>query len=94
MSEESVFSGLAGQTSSHDPFEQGHMTAGHSQTDKTTTNEMAALAAASLDGPMSMLPQIGDSEEKLRQVGQVFYSPLVVSDLESSTGSCSVLSST
>ncbi|TDG97613.1 hypothetical protein EPR50_G00228120 [Perca flavescens] len=28
---------------------------------------MAALGVASLDGPMSMLPQLGDSEEKLRQ---------------------------
>lgn len=65
---------MAGHTPGHDPFEQGHMTAGHSQTDKTATNEMAALAAASLDGPMSILPQIGDSEEKLKQVGQVFSS--------------------
>lgn len=71
--EESSFPGLAGQ----DLFEQSHMTPGSSQTDKTTTNEMAALAAASLDGPMSMLPQLGDSEEKLRQVGQVFASALL-----------------
>lgn len=44
------------------------MTPGLSQTD--TTNAMAALASS--DGPMSMLPQLGDTEEKLRQVGQVF----------------------
>ncbi|XP_068593242.1 histone-lysine N-methyltransferase 2C-like isoform X2 [Cebidichthys violaceus] len=65
MSEESIF--LAGQTPGHDPFEQSHMTAGPSQMDKTTTNKMAAMAVAPLDGPMSMLPQLGDSEEKLRQ---------------------------
>ncbi|XP_078100895.1 histone-lysine N-methyltransferase 2C-like isoform X2 [Sander vitreus] len=65
MSEESVF--LGGQTQGHDAFEQGHMTSGPSLTDKTTANEMAALGVASLDGPMSMLPQLGDSEEKLRQ---------------------------
>lgn len=70
MSEDSSFSGLAGQTPGHNPFEQGHMTPGPTQTDNTTTNEMAALAVASLDGPMSMLPQLGDSEEKLRQVGE------------------------
>nr|XP_029131590.1 LOW QUALITY PROTEIN: histone-lysine N-methyltransferase 2C-like [Labrus bergylta] len=57
MSED--FSGLAGQTPGHNPFEQGHMTP-----DKTSANEMPGLAA---DGPMSMLPQLGDSEEKLRQ---------------------------
>lgn len=45
------------------------MTPGPSQTDKTVANEMAVLSVASLDGPMSMLPQLGDSEEKLRQVG-------------------------
>lgn len=71
MSEEGGFSGLASQTPGHDPFEQGHMTPGLSQMDKTAANEMAALGVASLDGPMSMLPQPGDSEEKLRQVGQV-----------------------
>lgn len=69
MLEESSFSGLAGQTPVQNPFEQGHMTPGPSQTDKTTSNEMAVLAVASLEGPMSMLPQLGDSEEKLRQVG-------------------------
>lgn len=72
MLDESGFSGLAGQTPGHDAFEQGHMTPGTPQMDKTTANEMAALAVASLDGPMSMLPQLGDSEEKLRQVSQVF----------------------
>lgn len=72
MLDESNFSGLAGQNPGHDTFEQGHMTPGTPQMDKTTTNEMAALAVASLDTPMSMLPQLGDSEEKLRQVSQVF----------------------
>lgn len=71
MVEESGFSVLAGQTPAHDPFEQSHVTPGPSQMDKTATNEMAALAVASLDGSMSMLPQLGDSEEKLRQVGQI-----------------------
>lgn len=45
--------------------------------DKTAVNEIAALGVASSDGPMSMLPQPGDSEEKLRQVGQVLL-PLFV----------------
>ncbi|XP_055363689.1 LOW QUALITY PROTEIN: histone-lysine N-methyltransferase 2C-like [Betta splendens] len=61
MSEEC---GLSGQTLSHDSIESGHMTPGHSQTDKTASPEMAALATVALDG---MLPQIGDSDEKLRQ---------------------------
>lgn len=39
------------------------MTPGRSQTDKTATTEMSAL-----DGSMSVLPQLGDSGEKLRQV--------------------------
>lgn len=82
MSEDSNF--LAGQAPGNDTIEQGHVTLGPLQTDKTTTNEMAALAQASLEGPMSMLPQIGDSEEKLRQVRQVFsrqeeFTPLVCS---------------
>ncbi|XP_028290011.1 histone-lysine N-methyltransferase 2C-like isoform X2 [Gouania willdenowi] len=42
----------------------GHMT---SQMDKTAANEMSILGVSSLDGPMSLLPQLGDSEEKLRQ---------------------------
>lgn len=62
ISEES-FSALASHTPGHDPFEQGHMTPGRSQTDKTATTEMSAL-----DGSMSVLPQLGDSGEKLRQV--------------------------
>ncbi|XP_034415694.1 histone-lysine N-methyltransferase 2C-like isoform X10 [Cyclopterus lumpus] len=65
ISEESVF--FAGPTPGHDPFEQSRMTAGPSQMEKTTTNEMAVMTVAPLDGPMSMLPQLGDSEEKLRQ---------------------------
>ncbi|KAG7222997.1 hypothetical protein INR49_029219 [Caranx melampygus] len=67
MSEEGSFSGLPSQTPSHDPFEQGHLTAGPSQMDKTPVSEITALGVASSDGPMSMLPQPGDSEEKLRQ---------------------------
>lgn len=66
MSED--FPGLVTQTPGHDPFEQSHMAPGPPQADKTATNEMPALA---VDGPMSMLPQLGDSEEKLRQVGQI-----------------------
>jgi len=44
------------------------MTPGHSQSEKTAASEMSALGVASLDGPMSVLPQLGDTEEKLRQV--------------------------
>lgn len=62
MSEEGGFSNLPARTPTHDPFDQGHVAV------EKTANEMAALAAASLDGPMSILPQLGDSEEKLRQV--------------------------
>lgn len=93
ISEEGGFTGLAGHTLGHDPFVQGQMMTGHSQTDKTSTNEMAALAAASLDGPMSILPQIGDSEEKLRQVGQAFSSKKHFHLVDISAGSCCVLSS-
>ncbi|XP_031616289.2 histone-lysine N-methyltransferase 2C isoform X5 [Oreochromis aureus] len=62
MSEESGFSALASHTPGHDPFEQGHMTPGLSQTDKMATTEISPL-----DGPMSVMPQLGDSGEKLRQ---------------------------
>lgn len=62
MSEDGGFSSLPARTPTHDPFDQGHMAV------EKTANEMAVLAAASLDGPMSILPQLGDSEEKLRQV--------------------------
>lgn len=62
VSEEGSFSSLPARTPTHDPFDQGHMSA------EKTANEMAALAAASLDGSMNFLPQLGDSEEKLRQV--------------------------
>lgn len=65
MSEEPNF------TPGHDPFE--HMTPGPSQTEKTSSNEMSALGVASLDGAISMLPQPGDSEEKLRQVYVLIY---------------------
>lgn len=61
-SEDGGFSSLPAHTPTHDPFDQGHMAA------EKTANEMAVLAVASLDGPMSILPQLGDSEEKLRQV--------------------------
>ncbi|XP_028288299.1 histone-lysine N-methyltransferase 2C-like isoform X3 [Parambassis ranga] len=60
-------SSLASQTPGHDLFEQVPMTACQPQTDKTAANEMSVLGVASGDGPMSMLPQLGDSEEKLRQ---------------------------
>lgn len=60
---------LANQATGHDLFEQVPMTAGQPQTDKMAANEMSVLGVASGDGPLSMLPQLGDSEEKLRQVG-------------------------
>ncbi|KAF7643369.1 hypothetical protein LDENG_00240600 [Lucifuga dentata] len=63
MSEDGSFSSRAG----HEPAEHGHMTPAPLQTEKTAANEMAALGSAVLDGPISMLPQLGDSEEKLRQ---------------------------
>lgn len=62
MSEDGGFSSLPPHTPTHDPFDQGHM-AGEKK-----ANEMAVLAAAPLDVPMSIMPQLGDSEEKLRQV--------------------------
>ncbi|XP_056155239.1 histone-lysine N-methyltransferase 2C [Lampris incognitus] len=65
--EEGSFSSLASHTPGHDAFEHGHMTPRPQQMDKTATNELAAVGGPPLDGPMSMLPQLGDSEEKLRQ---------------------------
>ncbi|XP_069576340.1 histone-lysine N-methyltransferase 2C [Brachyistius frenatus] len=62
ISEESGFSGLASRTPNHDPFEHSHLIP-----DKMAASDMSALGGASLDGPMSLLPQLGDSEEKLRQ---------------------------
>lgn len=62
MSEDRIF--LSGQNPGEDLFEQSHVT----RTDSSTTNKMTG---APLDGSMSMLPQLGDSEEKLRQVGLV-----------------------
>ncbi|XP_060950226.1 histone-lysine N-methyltransferase 2C-like [Limanda limanda] len=59
--------GFSGRTPGHAPFEQGHMTPGLPPIDRTAADEMAVLGVASLDGPMSILPQPGDSEEKLRQ---------------------------
>ncbi|KAM6900450.1 uncharacterized protein FYW49_016953 [Xenentodon cancila] len=67
VSEESGFPGLAGHTQGQAHFEAGHMTLTSAQTDKTAPNEISALGMASLDGSMSILPQLGDSEEKLRQ---------------------------
>lgn len=55
----------------------GLMTPGLSQLDKTASNGPSAVGVSPLDGPMSMMPQLGDSEEKLRQVGQ-FASPSCV----------------
>lgn len=68
MSEEGGFPGLASHAQVQTPFELGHMTPTSVQTDKTPINEMSALGVASLEGPLSILPQLGDSEEKLRQV--------------------------
>ncbi|KAM9332683.1 histone-lysine N-methyltransferase 2C-like [Pholidichthys leucotaenia] len=62
ISEDGDFS----RTPGHDPFSQGHITAVTLQSDKTT-NEISVLGGTSLDGSVSMLPQLGDSEEKLRQ---------------------------
>lgn len=67
MFEASGFSGLALQPSPN-PFEQGPVVPGLSHADKTKSSEAAQMDAASLSGPVSMLPQQGDSEEKLRQV--------------------------
>ncbi|XP_077410700.1 histone-lysine N-methyltransferase 2C-like [Vanacampus margaritifer] len=44
-----------------------HLTSGASPMDKTAAADMAAVGVASLEGPMGLLPQLGDSEEKLRQ---------------------------
>lgn len=74
MSEEGGFSNRA----SHDPFDHGHMTHGPPHTDKTSGNEMAALGGAVLDGPICMLPQLGDSEEKLRQVHGVKQTNMII----------------
>ncbi|KAM9839742.1 histone-lysine N-methyltransferase 2C-like [Aulostomus maculatus] len=63
MAEETGFT----QTSGHDPFEQGHTIPGPSQTDKTAGNDMVAGGVASVDCTLSIIPQLGDSEEKLRQ---------------------------
>lgn len=67
MFEASGFSGLAVQASPN-PFEQGPVVPGSSHADKTKSSEVAQMDVASLSGPVSMLPQQGDSEEKLRQV--------------------------
>lgn len=73
MSEDTGFPGLVSQPPGQDPFEHDRMTTRPSQTDKTAANDMAALGVASFDEPMSMLPQLGDSEDKLRQVEKVCY---------------------
>jgi len=66
MSDDGGF--MPSRTPVHDPFEQGHMAPGPSQMDKTGANEMASLGGNPLDGQISIVPQLGDSEEKLRQV--------------------------
>ena len=68
MSDEGGFSNMSRRTPGHDPFEQGHMTPGPSQMEKTAANEMASLGGNPLEGPISIVPQLGDSEDKLRQV--------------------------
>ncbi|XP_055086131.1 histone-lysine N-methyltransferase 2C-like isoform X4 [Periophthalmus magnuspinnatus] len=57
-----------GQTPGHDPFEQSHITTGPQNDKLLSSNELSALGA---DGPMSMMPQMGDSEDKLRQVTEM-----------------------
>lgn len=56
--------GFTAQTPGHDPFEQSHMTPGPQSHKTPVANEMSALG---VDGPISIMPQIGDSEDKLRQ---------------------------
>ncbi|XP_054620989.1 histone-lysine N-methyltransferase 2C-like isoform X3 [Dunckerocampus dactyliophorus] len=60
MSEDTGFPGPVTQT-------LGRTTTGPSQMDKTAGNDIATGGVASLEGPMGLLPQLGDSEEKLRQ---------------------------
>ncbi|XP_072769606.1 histone-lysine N-methyltransferase 2C-like [Nerophis lumbriciformis] len=60
MSEDTGFPGPVSQT-------LGRPTTGPAQMDKTSANDMATIGGASLEGPMGLLPQLGDSEEKLRQ---------------------------
>lgn len=67
MFEASGFSGLALQASPS-AFEQGPVVPGPSHADKTKSSDVAQMDVASLAGPVSVLPQQGDSEEKLRQV--------------------------
>lgn len=50
-----------------DALEKGLITTGMSPMEKSGTGDLS-----SLDGGGSMLPQLGDSEEKLQQVGQIF----------------------
>lgn len=64
---EASFSGLALQASPS-PFEPGPALPGPSPADKPKPGDVAHVDMASLSGPVSMLPQQGDSEEKLRQV--------------------------
>ena len=68
MSDDGGFSTMSRRTPGHDPFEQGHMASGPSQMEKTGANDMASLGGKPLEGPISIVPQLGDSEEKLRQV--------------------------
>ncbi|XP_061615115.1 histone-lysine N-methyltransferase 2C-like isoform X3 [Phyllopteryx taeniolatus] len=52
---------------SDDRFSSGHVTCGPSQMDKMAANDMVAVGVTSLEGPLCLLPQLGDSEEKLKQ---------------------------
>lgn len=72
MFEAGSFSRLA-VPANPNPFEQGTvgpgpMVPGPSPTDKTKSSDVAQMDVNSLSGPGNMLPQQGDSEEKLRQV--------------------------
>ncbi|XP_061522122.1 histone-lysine N-methyltransferase 2C-like isoform X2 [Phycodurus eques] len=52
---------------SDDRFSSGHVTCGPTQMDKMAANDMVAVGVTSLEGPLCLLPQLGDSEEKLKQ---------------------------
>lgn len=67
MFEATGFSGLAGPPTLV-PFEHGPVGPGPPHTDKTSSSDVAQMEVASLSGPVSVMPQQGDSEEKLRQV--------------------------
>lgn len=50
----------------------GRATTGAAPVDKMAADDVAAVSAASSEGPLGLLPQLGDSEEKLRQVRLLF----------------------